>query len=128
MKSILIVVFTLFSFSSFSQVTEEDCSVMQSAIKLYEKSEGNETSFYVIRDGIWFYEFTNAGRQYIKSRMEWQPNCIYQLTMVETNIPDFDLNAGATIQVRITEVEGNQIKYEYLPEGLLPSGVLVVEE
>jgi len=128
MKAFGVVLFVIFSFTSFSQVSTDDCAVMQSAIKLYEKKEGNETSFYVIKDEVWFYEFTNAGRQYIKSKIDWLPNCTYQLTMVETNIPEFDLTAGTMIKVRITKVDGNEVSYEYLPEGLLPDGVLIIEE
>ncbi len=128
MKVIFSLLLLTFSMSTMGQVVDEDCDVIKSATRFYERAEGNVESYYVVKDGIWFYEFTNSGRQYIKSRMVWLPDCTYQLTMVETNIPNFDLSAGAMITVKITGMVGNEVTYEYLPEGVLPGGVLIIEQ
>jgi len=113
------------SIAAIAQVEQQDCDIVKSATKMMEK--GDDGSSYYRVDGDWFYDYSNNGKEYIKSKIEWQDDCTYMLTLVETNMPNFALEYGTKLRVQITEVNGNEASYEYLPIGTIPGGVLIIE-
>ncbi len=113
---------TMFSFASYAQDVT-DCSLMKDGRFIVEGDE-DETAYMVIEDG-YMTEFMQSSALYIKSKITWTDDCSYSLELTETNIPNFSQPLGTKLFVKILAVEGNRIKYEYQPSGIIEPGTII---
>lgn len=72
-----------------------------------------DQSAYVEINGNLFFDYSNNGREFIKSKIVWLNDCSYELTLLESNIPDLGLEKGTKLRVNILSVNGNEIRYQY---------------
>lgn len=122
MKQLGLLLFMILSTSvAFSQ--NDSCAGFKDG-KFHDLADKDQSSYYIV-DGGWFYEYSDHGKFYIKSKIDWEDNCTYSLTLTETNIPNFELKMGTQLRAQITKVKGDKYYYQYLPKGILEPGVLV---
>ncbi len=124
MKQIIFLITAiLFANTSFAQSNSKACQKIQDGT-YYELGE-SETESYYIFEGEWMYEYTNHGKDFIKSKINWENDCTYTLTYTSSTISNLGIEPGTMLRVQITAVEGNQYHYQYLPKDVLGDGVIV---
>ena len=111
MKFLLSLLFVFSSLTIFAQ----DCSIMKSGI--FRDAEDFDKTAYIEIDNDYLYDYAKNESEYILSKIHWVNDCTYVLTLVETNIEDFELPMGTRLKVNILETKGNVITYQYASAG-----------
>ena len=58
-----------------------------------------------------YIEYHENKKYYIKSFIEWLPNCEYKLSIQESTLPNFPFKPGTAMKVKINRVQGAKIYY-----------------
>ena len=58
-----------------------------------------------------YIEYHENKKYYIKSFIEWLPNCEYRLRVQEATLPNFPFAPGTTMKVKINRIKGAKIYY-----------------
>ncbi len=120
-KVFFFLLFSFFVSLGFSQ--DQTCRELMQG-RFYEKGTQGDDGFYLY-EANYFFEFDKKGQEYIKSRIDWEDECTYVLTLIDTNIKAFDLPIGTQIRVQLSIENPDLIHYTYLPKDVLPDGYLV---
>lgn len=122
MKLFFSILFLTIGASSFAQTV----TTCQDALFGTFKAENDiDKTAYIVVDEAYFTEYSNDGKDFIKSTLEWKGDCEYQLTIKETNIENFQVPVGTQLRVEILEFDDKTISYEYLPKGVIDTGKLI---
>lgn len=104
---------------------QTNCEIMHQGTFVYN-AETNPVK--VVIDGVNHTEYHSGGKYHIKSTIEWVNECEYNMTMTEVTIPKFPYQKGAIMNVKITEVKGNDVYYAAAVEGRSWQGVFTKME
>ena len=63
------------------------------------------------------FEYHKNGQHVIKSKLVWLSDCVYQVTMIKNNVPNFPFGKGTIMTVTIEKIAGNEIYYSALLNG-----------
>jgi len=115
MKPLLVVLF-LFFFQHIAaaqdadsvKLTCKDAHVGQFDV-LYQNMK-----FRIKRDADFQYEISTIG--YIKYKIKWTSECVYEMEVVETNIDDAKGMIGQRCTTTITSIEDNKMNYTCVSE------------
>lgn len=88
-----------------------DCSILKNAKFTYKRGKNIVQVHF---EGNNHTELHNNGKHFIKSTIEWISDCRYNLTVTETNLPDFPFKMGTKLQVTVTKVKGDNVYYKCL--------------
>jgi|GEM_PF-4311364 len=73
----------------------------------------DETAYIVLKEGI-LMDFTKDGEEYVMSSINWIEDCLYQLTLLESNIPGLTVEKGSQHVVEIKLLAADQATCTYI--------------
>ncbi len=118
MKKIILLTFGILTLSlmAFTSINSNNnnCSILHSGTFIYGKP-GNEIK--VVIKGKNHIEYHNDGKYVIKSKLDWVNDCEYNMTITKVTIPNFPYGIGDVMNVKIDNVEGNEIFYTSTVKG-----------
>jgi hypothetical protein len=88
---------------------DDPCSILKKG--KFKYLDGDDTSSYFEVNGDKHIEYYQNGKYYIKSKLEWLGNCVYQLTMTEKTLPDFPYTSGDKLKVEVLNIKNDTIYY-----------------
>jgi len=88
---------------------QSDCSFLKHSLLKYLDIE--DTTAYVVINENLHEEYHQDGKYFIKSKIVWQSDCEWTMTMTEITIPDFPFKPGEQMHVKITRIDNDIIYY-----------------
>ena len=122
MKAALsLLLFTLFTIGNITAQSDEECAILHNGTFTYGEADNIVT---VKIEGENHMEYHNEGKYYIKSKLIWVNECEYNMTMKKVTIPNFPYGKGDVMNVKVSAVEGNVIKYTSTVQGQSWEGII----
>lgn len=119
---VLLVLAICFETSGQSESTDNNCTILHEGTFKYG---GTENEIKVIIKGKKHTEYHNDGKYLIESKLDWLNECEYNMTMTKITIPNFPYKKGDVMNVKVNEVNGNEISYISTVKGVTWDGTLI---
>lgn len=109
-KFLTLLVFLFF----FRGVLAQDCSILKNSSFTYRVAKNNVLVEFKDNEYI---EYHLDKKYYIKSKIEWESDCEYNLVIKEVTLPNFPFKEGTKLHIIITQVKGNRVYYTSSMQG-----------
>ena len=119
---LLTIIFGFTSNYEMAQGSDSECAILREGTFKYGNTEDE---IKVVIKGNIHTEYHNGGKYIIKSKLDWVSDCEYNMTMTKITIPNFPFGKGDVMNVKVKEVNGNEIFYTSTVNGQSWDGKLI---